>query len=142
MATTDVGQWLVWMTVVGSIAAWMAVVVDLWRTRAGGELPERQVRYLLEELIKDFDELAAGAGRHEWFIDPVRRDRELRLAALNAALSDDGLELQVLICRAAYLDCWTMASAGLPVAADGHLSEATRRGSVAAASALARIKAV
>lgn len=133
---------MVWVTIAGSIAAWLAVVVALWRTRAGGGLPEYQVQYLLGELIEDFDELAAlGAEHAEWFVDSDRRDRELRLARLHARLADDGAVQQVAVCRAAYLACWALSSAGSSIDVDTELSEATRRGSAAAASALERISA-
>lgn len=143
MATAHADQLVVWVTVVGGIAAWLASVVALWRTRAGGALPETRVRELLAELIKDFDELSAlGPGHPEWFLDSGRRERELRLASLHAQLADDNLMQQVAVCRAAYLDCWAVSSARLPVFVETDLSEATRKGSAAAAFVLGRIGAI
>lgn len=142
MATTHADQLVVWVTVVGGIAAWVASVVAVWRTRAGGGLPETRVRELLAELIEDFDELEAlGPGHPEWFLDPERRERELRLDSLHADLADENLRQQVAVCRAAYLDCWAISSARWSASVGADLPEATRRGAAAAAAILGRIGA-
>jgi hypothetical protein len=143
MTTTHADQLVIWVLVAGSIAVWVAAVVALWRTRVGGGLPENQVRELLQELIEDFGEVAAlGSGYPQWFLNPGRRERELRLASLHAHLADDGLREQVAVCRAAYLACWALSSARSPASGEADLSEAAQRGSAAAASALGKISAV
>lgn len=100
-----------WITAVGGLAGFIALAIALWQNRAKRSLPREELRGLLESLIEDFNDITASGGRPQnWFLEKERVRRELRLASLNGAIVDDGLNRLVGDCRADYLDCWSLAT--------------------------------
>jgi hypothetical protein len=104
-----------WVTIFGGLVVLLWIAVALWRNRR--KLPEAELEDLLDDLIRDFTELEAlHSVGPDWFTEPRRRQRELRLASLHELL-DASLVAAVAECRARYLDCWAQAAAGSPEAA-------------------------
>jgi hypothetical protein len=111
-----------WIASVGGLAGFLALLVELWRSRRRRRRPPVELLGHLVELHGWFQAVLVHGDRDSaWFKDPNRPQREIMLAVVTGQLDDNKLHDLVRAARSAWLECVDL------VPARGVLAEAVRQ---------------
>jgi hypothetical protein len=99
-----------WIAAAGGFAGFLALLLEVWRSRRRRRQPPDELLGQLVELHGWFQAVIVHGERDsEWFRDPDRPQREILLAVISGQLADNELFKLVRAARTTWMDCVALA---------------------------------
>jgi hypothetical protein len=99
-----------WIAAAGGFAGFLALLLEVWRSRRRRRQPPDELLGQLVELHGWFQAVIVHGERDsDWFRDPDRPQREILLAVISGQLADNELFKLVRAARTTWMDCVALA---------------------------------